>query len=470
MTGIPERLGKYPVSGVLGKGAMGIVYRGVDPVIRRPVAIKTIHRSLIEDEDKVEMLAGRFRKEAQAAGALNHPGIVSVYEYGEDADYAFIAMECVEGNSLREYFARGTRFDEHDALAVISQLLDALSYAHDHAVWHRDVKPANIIVMSNGRIKLTDFGIARIEASDRTHTNLLMGTPGYIAPENYLGQQTDHRADVFSAGVVFYQLLTGQAPFRGTPEAIMHSVCYLDPDPPSKVQPRLRAVFDPIVARALMKRPEDRFPSAGAFLNALQAIYDAPISESISEQTIITEVARPAAADAGGTQRTTASTQATSATPPPTGWDAPALAAIERELARVVGPVARVLVRRAAREHKTLETLAPALLEHLPGAKERDAFLAKVLGRGTTMFTLTRTTDVNTTGTRGTNPARPDAAPAVEELERITKVLTGYVGPIAKVIVRRTAGDGIGRRALLESLAAHIPAEADRDRFLREVG
>src|SRR6185295_18355102 len=200
--GIPERLGKYPITGVLGKGAMGVVYRGYDPVIKRPVAIKTIRKELIEEDDKNENLSGRFRREAQAAGALSHPGIVSVYEFGEDQQHAYIAMEYVEGNSLREYMVNGAKFDEHDSVSIMAQLLDALQFAHDHAVWHRDIKPANILVMSNGRIKLTDFGIARIENADRTTTNVIMGTPGYIAPEVYLGGQIDHRVDIFAAGVL----------------------------------------------------------------------------------------------------------------------------------------------------------------------------------------------------------------------------------------------------------------------------
>src|SRR5262249_28028716 len=152
---IPSQVGKYPIQELIGKGAMGVVYRGYDPVIKRAVAVKTIRKELIDDDDRAEALSGRFRREAQAAGTLSHPGIVSVYEYGEDENHAYIAMEYVEGNSLREYLTNGTAFDEHDSVSVMAQVLDALQFAHDHAVWHRDIKPANILVMSNGRIKLT---------------------------------------------------------------------------------------------------------------------------------------------------------------------------------------------------------------------------------------------------------------------------------------------------------------------------
>ena len=209
-------------------------------------------------------MSSRFQREAQAAGALNHPGIVAVYEYGEDAHYAFIAMEFVEGNNLRDYIANGTNFDEQDTVSIMAQLLDALHYAHNAAVWHRDIKPANIIVMSNGRIKLTDFGIARLEIADRTRTNVIMGTPGYIAPELYLGGQVDHRIDIFAAGVLFYQLLARKSPFRGGPEAIMHDVCYHDPDPASKADPAHRwPQYDAIVARAHRQVAGRSFPERG---------------------------------------------------------------------------------------------------------------------------------------------------------------------------------------------------------------
>src|SRR6266545_1800360 len=181
----PDRLGKYEITEVLGRGAMGVVYKGFDPGIRRIVAIKTIRRELIEGERPAAAMLARFRNEAQAAGKLAHPGIVAVYDYGEDASVAYIAMEYVEGNSLREYLGRGTRFAERDAVSVMSQLLEALEHAHERRVWHRDIKPANIIVMMNGRVKVADFGIARIEASDLTQTSAMLGSPGYMAPEQY---------------------------------------------------------------------------------------------------------------------------------------------------------------------------------------------------------------------------------------------------------------------------------------------
>jgi serine/threonine-protein kinase len=472
----PQRLGKYPITGILGKGAMGIVYRGYDPVIKRPVAIKTIRRELIEEDERAESLAGRFRKEAQAAGALNHPGIVAIYEYGEDASHAFIAMEYVEGNSLREYLARGARFEERDIVSIMSQLLDALDFAHKRTVWHRDVKPANIIIMGNGRIKLADFGIARIESSDRTLANVIMGTPGYIAPEHYLGQPTDHRIDIFSAGVLFYVLLSGQAPFRGRPEAIMHDVCYHDPIPPSEVDPARRwAKYDPIVARSIAKAPDNRFESAGDFRASILAEYARPVSESISESTIIRHPVRQTspgeASTPSATQKTSAiSTSASSGTAPPPGWEVKILAGVEVELARFVGPVAKVLVRRAARQHKNLPALVAALAVSIDATPEREAFARAVTGRGLSQNTQPMLVAADGTDTSLGETVMTGPAMSEQDLEKATRILTNFIGPIAKVVIKRAAGPNVSRRDFFARVAQSLDTEAQRERFLREAG
>ncbi|MDZ5460858.1 serine/threonine-protein kinase [Azohydromonas lata] len=470
---IPERLGKYPITEVIGRGAMGIVYRGYDPVIKRPVAIKTIHKELIEDDDKAQSLSERFRREAQAAGTLSHPGIVSVYEYGEDGPWAYIAMEYVQGHSLREYLDRRTDFDERDVASTMAQLLDALEYAHSHEIWHRDIKPANILVMGNGRIKLTDFGIARIESADRTRTNIIMGTPGYIAPEFYLGGVLDHRVDIFSAGVLLYHLLARQPPFRGRLEAVMHDVCYHDPEPPSAVDPQHRwPQFDAVVARALAKAPAERFQSAAAFRCALLAQYGRPLADTISESTIISSgpPARPLVPDtAHPPAPASVLSPAQPSTPPPTGWSPPVLKDVELALARHVGPVARVLVRRAAQQHKSLGPLAAALAETLDKPADREVFLRTVLGRATVPAPATLGVGATMGGTPTPTPLAtggPALTPA--DVEHATRVLTTYIGPIARVVTKRAAARGGSRRAFLDEVARSLDDEAQRQRFLRE--
>jgi serine/threonine protein kinase len=293
----PARLGKYEIVEVLGSGAMGVVYKGFDPGIHRTVAIKTIRRELIAGDRPAAAMLARFRNEARAAGRLAHPGIVAVHDYGEDAEVAYIAMEYVEGNSLREYFARGVKFAERDAVSIVAQLLEALGHAHERRVWHRDIKPANLIVMLNGRVKVADFGIARIEASDLTQTGAVMGSPGYMAPEQYAARAIDHRADLFAAGVVFYQLLTNTRPFVGTQEQIAYAVCHTEAPRPSVAAPgRGLERYDEILAKALAKKPDDRYPTAEALRDAIVTAHAAPVSPTVSEDTVITEILRPAAA------------------------------------------------------------------------------------------------------------------------------------------------------------------------------
>src|SRR5262245_27933000 len=293
----PQHLGKYQITEVRGQGAMGVVYKGFDPGIRRIVAIKTIRRELVEGERHAAAMLARFRNEAQAAGKLSHPGIVAVYDYGEDAEVAYIAMEFVEGNSLREYIGRGTRFAERDAVSIMSQLLEALGHAHEHRVWHRDIKPGNIIVMRSGKVKIADFGIARVEASELTQTGVMMGSPGYMAPEQYAASQIDHRADLFAAGVVFYQLLSGAKPFVGTTEQVSYQTCHQEPLRPSLADPgKGWERYDPVIAKGLSKKPEDRYQAAESFRAAVLAAHDAPAAAAVSEETIIVEILRPAAA------------------------------------------------------------------------------------------------------------------------------------------------------------------------------
>lgn len=479
---IPERLGKYPITGVAGKGAMGVVFKGMDPVIKRPVAIKTIRKELLDEDDHTatDSLSSRFQREAQAAGALNHPGIVSVYEYGEDANYAYIAMEYVEGSNLRDYMASGTKFDEQDTVSIMAQLLDALNFAHSAAVWHRDIKPANIIVMGNGRIKLGDFGIARLESAERTRTSVVMGTPGYIAPELYLGGQVDHRIDIFAAGVIFYQLLARRSPFRGGPEAIMHDVCYHDPAPPSSTDPEHRwPQYDPIAARAIAKSPADRYASAGEFRAAILEAYAQPVANTISESTIVSHRTRRVAPEGAMNSVPPSAPKSTSSpspsAPPPTGWSTVVLAGVELEIARFVGPVAKVLVRRAAKEHKDLDSLVQALLPAIDAAGDRETFSRAVLGRsstgpqsssfGSSQFVASRFGAASTSAPHTDSPALTP-----QDLERATKLLIHYIGPIGKVVARRAAVDGVTRRDFFATVLNSIDGDDVRERFLREAG
>lgn len=236
----------------------------------------------------VDLFAARFRHEAQAAGRLTHPGIVGIYEYGEDAGYTCIAMEFVEGHSLREYFQRKVPFEEKDVVSLMSQLPEALQAAHEQGVWHRNIKPANLVVTNADKLKIADFGIARVDWSELTQVSEMLGTPGYIAPERYQGLPVDHRTDLFVAGSVFYQMLSWEAPFTGPAEAVMYRVCSIDPRPPSQRDTdRCWTDYDLVVATPLAKEPGRRYQSAAEFRAAVLDAYAKPVVSAISETTII---------------------------------------------------------------------------------------------------------------------------------------------------------------------------------------
>ena len=255
----PERLGKYEIKGALGKGAMGTVYKGFDPHIERYVAIKTIRKDLVEPELAAQYMA-RFKNEAKAAGRLHHPNIVGVYEYGEDDDVTFIAMEYVEGAGLREYLNRRVTFDFAQLVALMDQLLNALEFAHARGVVHRDIKPSNLIVTNQGVLKVADFGIARVDRTDLTMAGMLIGTPLYMSPEQCRGLDVDARSDLFSAGVVLYELLTGEKPFRGNMErSPTRSATRSRSLRRGCRSSRLPAAVDQLIATALAKEPAARF-------------------------------------------------------------------------------------------------------------------------------------------------------------------------------------------------------------------
>ncbi|HYZ33071.1 MAG TPA: serine/threonine-protein kinase, partial [Crenalkalicoccus sp.] len=277
---IPKEIeGKYELRGMLGSGAMGTVLDALDRLIERRVAIKVVRRPPPGDPEAEEAHA-RFRREAQAAGRLGHPNIVGVYDYGENAEQAWIVMELVEGGSLKDRLDRQERFPVPEIARILEQLLAALAYSHNRGVVHRDIKPANIMLTADGTVKIADFGIARLENSSMTQIGTLMGTPSYMAPEQLRGETVDARADIWAAGVVLYQMLTGEKPFEGGFSAVMHKALNTEPAPPSQLSVTAPRAFDAVVAKALAKRPEDRFESAAAMAEAIRAAMAAPAGAS----------------------------------------------------------------------------------------------------------------------------------------------------------------------------------------------
>ncbi len=265
-----SKLGKYEIRGELGRGAMGVVYEGFDPMIHRIVAIKTIRADRLGGNESATAIA-RFRSEAQAAGRLTHPNIVAIYDFDIDGDTWFIAMESVKGRELKEYFDGNERFAITDIVRIMAQILAALDYSHRQGVIHRDIKPANIFILTDGTAKVADFGIARLDSSTLTQVGDVLGTPAYMSPEQIMGLPVDGRSDLFSAGVLLYQFLTGERPFAGSANTIMQKVLKEEPLPPSSLNVQLPSAMDAVVRKALAKKPADRFQTAKEFADALQA-------------------------------------------------------------------------------------------------------------------------------------------------------------------------------------------------------
>ena len=215
--GVPQlkQLGRYQVSDVVGKGAMGMVYKGIDPAINRNVALKTIRLDFVNDPAELEELKERLFREAQAAGMLSHPNIVTIYDVGTEQNLQYIAMEYLEGQTLEEMIRRKVKFNYRIIAQIITQVCHALTYAHNQGIVHRDIKPANIMVRSDYTVKVMDFGIARLDSSSMTRTGIAMGTPNYISPEQLQGRPVDSRTDIFSLGVMMYEMLVYRRPFSG---------------------------------------------------------------------------------------------------------------------------------------------------------------------------------------------------------------------------------------------------------------
>ncbi len=268
------RIGKYVVTGELGRGGMAVVHSALDPGIGRQVAVKVIRKAEL-DPAEAKSILNRFRQEAQSAGSLHHPNVVAIYEYGEDETSAWIAMELVQGKSLREHLAAGYRAGFSELSGVLSQILEALDYSHGRGVIHRDVKPGNVLVSEMGEAKISDFGIARIERSHATQAGEVVGTPYYMAPEQFEGKVADERTDIYAAGVLAYEVLCGKRPFDGEGGHLLKQILQDPPPPISGVEARLPVALDAVLARALAKQPAERYASAREFLEALRGAFKA---------------------------------------------------------------------------------------------------------------------------------------------------------------------------------------------------
>lgn len=458
---LPRQIGRYQVESVLGRGAMGTVYLATDPHIQRKVALKTIRTELLHDAheggDAADAeLPARFINEARAAGRLVHPHIVSVFDYGEADGVAFIALEYVPGETLAQRLAHhansGSPMPLTRVLVWFAQLLDALAYAHEVGVIHRDIKPANLLIAPRGECKVTDFGIAQLDTGRLTQAGMIIGTPSYMSPEQYSGVHIDARSDLFSAGVVLYEMLTGACPFVGTSVAVMHQVMNGTPPAPSSRVASLPAELDAMVLKVLAKHPGDRYASAQGWRSEVLSLLDTLTSRMNPDPTIVLApqngpaLAPPAPVAEAGAARV--------------DWSPEFLAQLEQRLASHLGPVSSRLVRRAAAQATDSRMLVAQLARHLPDDDARhdfDTLLARhasASGRASTRVA------------RETGAART-AAPALDpaHIASAARCLATHIGPIARIVAQRAAV-GADIATFHTRLVEALPASVDKDAFL----
>jgi eukaryotic-like serine/threonine-protein kinase len=290
-----EQIGKYKILEKIGQGAMGEVYKAHDPVLNRFVAVKTISSDLGADD----MLRKRFQREAQSAARLNHPNIITVYDYGEEQGKIYMAMELLDGSDLKQAIARRAPLSLDEKLSVVDQVAEGLAFAHSHEIVHRDLKPANIHLLGNGQAKIMDFGLARLGGSEMTRTGMVMGTPHYMSPEQVRGERADARSDVFALGCVFYELLTYKKPFDAdSMHSVLFKVMQEEPPPVHEVEPGVPAVLAQVVEKSMSKDPTTRFQNASEFRSALHRAMQAVAAGQ--GESALPDLALPAGAGARG--------------------------------------------------------------------------------------------------------------------------------------------------------------------------
>jgi serine/threonine-protein kinase len=454
MEPIPTTIGRYVVENLVGIGGMGQIYKAHDPDIGRAVALKLISTKLMSGVDRAEYLR-RFRREAQAAARCAHPNIVAVYDFALHEGQPFIAMEFVYGASLRQALDAAPVMAVPDAIRIMLQVLDALASAHSLGVIHQDIKPANIMLTPDMRVKVADFGISRFVNTEITSVSSSMGTPNYMSPEQCRGGSVDGRSDLFSAGATLFEMVAGERAFQGHNMAeISHRIqnerLPLLPAPVRAVAPRLQLVLE----RAMGKQPEDRFDTGHDMAEALRQLL------GVREEDVSTRIS-PVPGVAGAIAEPQQLRREAGPPAQEPHLAAETLRALEHKLTDYVGPIARILVRTTAGRSRSVGDLCSQLALSVTDPAERERFRREVDG-----LIRARPAAADSTPSRGDRSVRSDRLPE-HEVERVQEALTQFVGPIARVLVRRATADAASVEALWLSLSNHIDAPAERAAFLR---
>lgn len=452
-----DHLGKYRLDGVIGEGAMGVVYQGFDEDIERPVAVKVLHNHLL-GEDMGEELALRFRLEAKAAARCMHNHIVTVFDYGVSNGAHYIVMEYIEGIDLKTLLRQEKRIPFRQASDTIFQVLSALEHAHKNGVVHRDIKPANIMVLENGHVKVADFGVARLASSDITQAGYMLGTPGYMSPEGRAGGTVDNRSDLYAVGVVFYEILTGKRLKPGKPDntTLMEELLEAIQDPVTA------AKIHELLATALQDNQTLRFNNATEFSLRLGSILTPdrkhiPDTEEIAA-TVLRTARRPIE-DLRAQFSKSCSVDATASQ-----ITSSVIEQVEKALVVYVGPMASLLVKKYAKQYSDIDSLLDALTTHIPSYSEQTQFRSAVNASGLTLLTgsnqRTHTSDIS---------GAPAVALTDERQQQTSKLLAQSIGPLASRIVSRGQRDAVSLTDFGNRLAESISNENERLEFLQKL-
>lgn len=425
-------VGKYRIEGTLGKGAMGVVFAGHDPGIDRPVAIKTIHTHLVEDEAGAEFTE-RFGREARAAGRVTHPNLVTIFDFFVENSVPYLVMERVQSNTLKDFIAAQTPINLKQVHNIFVQILEGLDAIHAAGIVHRDLKPANVMFAETGQIKLTDFGVARLIDMEASQAGLV-GTPSYMAREQILGHAVDARADIYSCGVMLYEVLTRQKPFAtGGVEAVYHAMEHQRVTPPSTLVPGLPATFDSVVMKALRLNPAERFGSVQEMSLALsQAL--ATADSTVTQVPI----GPPAAAEPDTSSDTMIKT-----------LNHQTMHQLEQDITACMGPIGPVIARRVAVTARNAQEMVDEVLKSVPNSAEREALRNQM---EETLFGLEQT---------GAPPLHE------QDLSRLSALLASHIGPIAPVLLKREAAACATFQDLVTKLATFISGSDERERFVQ---
>jgi serine/threonine protein kinase len=436
-------IGRYRIEALLGTGAMGEVYRAHDPAIDRLVAIKVVRPELVAGSGG-EQLLERFRREARAAGRRFHPNIVAIWDFGDDNGTPFLVMELVEGQSLDQLIKSSGTLPPVRSVSIITQVLSALGFAHTNGIVHRDIKPSNVMVLPGDQVKVADFGIARLEASEFTIVGDLLGTPAYMAPEQLSGGPIDHRTDLFATGVILFEMLTGVKPFRG--KSITEIISFMEKRGPEDIRalnPAVPEAMKRVIAKSVAFDPAERYADAAAFSKAVaDAMPGLP-----GEPQLTANVAQTTSRESS--------------------FSADLLREAERDLATFIGPMASIAVRRAVRNASDLLELYELLGRQVADPKDRAEFLARGRQRAAAGLGRPRPPPARTIERSSASPVK---SPNPASIMAIESDLTRYIGPIARILVKRELGKFESLAKLCLVLATHIPDERERRAFLNAHG